>query len=102
MSRVFAYLRRMACHEQAKARRMDRYVTDEQRSRPFFNATLRVARLAVLYQFWYAGRSPLEKQPTDLWQDASYTAFSQFFRANCLFLRIVIGPAQERALWSVL
>jgi hypothetical protein len=44
----------------------------------------------------------LKNSPTDLWQDASYTAFSQFFRANCLFLRIVIGPAQERALWSVL
>jgi hypothetical protein len=29
-------------------------------------------------------------------------ASSQFIRGNCLFLRIVIGPAQERALWSVL
>ena len=35
-----------ACHEQATARRMDRHVTEEQRSRrPIFIATLRAARL---------------------------------------------------------
>src|SRR5271166_567589 len=75
VSRVFAHLRRMACHEQATARRMDRYVTDEQRSsRPIFNATLRaaagwlffrVARSTVMIQI-AALRSRLEKQPTDL------------------------------------
>ena len=38
--------RRKACHEQATARRMDRYVTEEQRGRrPIFIATLRAARL---------------------------------------------------------
>ena len=75
VSRVSAHLRRMACHEQATARRMDRYVTDEQRSsRPIFNATLRaaaswlffrVARSTVMIQI-AALRSRLEKQPTDL------------------------------------
>src|SRR5271166_6306230 len=54
---------------------LNRYVTDEQRSRrPIFNATLRaaaswlffrVARSARMDQIW-ALRSRLEKQPTDL------------------------------------
>ena len=54
---------------------LNRYVTDEQRSRrPIFNATLRaaaswlffrVARSARMNQIW-ALRSRLEKQPTDL------------------------------------
>src|SRR5258708_34178987 len=54
---------------------LNRYVTDEQRSRrPIFNATLwaaagwlffRVARSTVSIQIW-ALRSRLEKQPTDL------------------------------------
>ena len=80
VSRVSAHLRRMACHEQATARRMDRYVTDEQRSsRPIFNATLRaaaswlffrVARSTVMTQiaalYRQSGSDRLEKQPTDL------------------------------------
>ncbi len=55
--------------------KLNRYVTDEQRSRrPIFNATLRaaaswlffrVARSARMDQIW-ALRSRLEKQPTDL------------------------------------
>src|ERR1700680_4683562 len=54
---------------------LNRYVTDEQRSRrPIFNATLRaaaswlffrVARSTRMTQIW-ALRSRLEKQPTDL------------------------------------
>jgi hypothetical protein len=75
------HLCRMDCHEQATTRRMDPYVTDEQRSsRPIFNATLRtaaswlffrVARSTRMTQIW-ALLPPvrlgprLEKQPTDL------------------------------------
>ncbi len=60
---------------------LNRYVTDEQRSRrPIFIATLwagasrlffRVARSTRMTQIW-ALRSRLEKQPTDLRQNASY------------------------------
>jgi hypothetical protein len=60
---------------------LNRYVTDEQRSRrPIFNATLRavagwlffrVARSSRI-DFRYARRSRLEKQPTDLRPYASY------------------------------
>jgi hypothetical protein len=60
---------------------LNRYVTDEQRSRwPIFKATLRVAaswlffrvaRSTVMIQI-SALRSRLEKQPTDLWPYASY------------------------------
>jgi hypothetical protein len=60
---------------------LDRYVTDEQRSRrPIFIATLwamaswlffRVARSTRMTQIW-ALRSRLEKQPTDLRQNTSY------------------------------
>src|SRR5271166_913870 len=60
---------------------LNRYVTDEQRSRrPIFIATLwagaswlffRVARSTRMIQIW-ALRSRLEKQPTDLRQNTSY------------------------------
>jgi hypothetical protein len=60
---------------------LNRYVTDEQRSRrPIFNATLRaaagwlffrVARSTRMTKIW-ALRSRLEKQPTDLRPYASY------------------------------
>src|ERR1700739_2545426 len=60
---------------------LDRYVTDEQRSRrPIFIATLwagaswlffRVARSTRMNKIW-ALRSRLEKQPTDLRQSTSY------------------------------
>jgi hypothetical protein len=60
---------------------LDRYVTDEQRSRrSIFIATLwagaswlffRVARSTRMTQIW-ALRSRLEKQPTDLRQNTSY------------------------------
>src|SRR6185369_17608514 len=60
---------------------LDRYVTDEQRSRrPIFIATLwagaswlffRVARSTRMTKIW-ALRSRLEKQPTDLRQNTSY------------------------------
>ena len=60
---------------------LNRYVTDEQRSRrPIFIATLwagaswlffRVARSTRMTQIW-ALRSRLEKQPTDLRQNTSY------------------------------
>ena len=60
---------------------LNRYVTDEQRSRrPIFIATLwagaswlffRVARSTGMTKIW-ALRSRLEKQPTDLWQNTSY------------------------------
>ena len=60
---------------------MNRYVTDQQRSRrPIFTATLwagaswlffRVARSTRMNQIW-ALRSRLEKQPTDLRQNTSY------------------------------
>src|SRR6202140_3836231 len=60
---------------------LNRYVTDEQRSRrPIFIATLwagaswlffRVARSTRMTQIW-ALRSRLEKQPTDLRQHTSY------------------------------
>src|ERR1700680_3676556 len=60
---------------------LNRYVTDEQRSRrPIFIATLwagaswlffRVARSTRMTQIWVL-RSRLEKQPTDLRQNTSY------------------------------
>src|SRR6266481_5071475 len=60
---------------------LNRYVTDEQRSRrPIFNATLRaaaswlffrVARSTRMNQIW-ALRSRLEKQPTDLRRQHHY------------------------------
>jgi hypothetical protein len=60
---------------------LDRYVTDEQRSRrPIFIATLwagaswlffRAARSTRMAKIW-ALRSRLEKQPTDLRQNTSY------------------------------
>jgi hypothetical protein len=60
---------------------LNRYVTDEQRSRrPIFIATLwagaswlffRVARSTRMTRIW-ALRSRLEKQPTDLRQNTSY------------------------------
>jgi hypothetical protein len=60
---------------------MDRYVTDEQRSRrPIFIATLwagaswlffRVARSTRVTQIWVL-RSRLKKQPTDLRQSTCY------------------------------
>jgi hypothetical protein len=60
---------------------LNRYVTDEQRSRrPIFIATLRagagwlffcVARSTRMIQIW-ALRSRLEKQPTDLRQNVCY------------------------------
>src|ERR1700676_2325352 len=64
-----------AGHEQATVRRMDRHVTDEQRSRrPIFNVTFRAAASWLFFRvvgstrmtrIW-ALRSRLEKQPTNL------------------------------------
>src|SRR5271166_658011 len=64
---------------------LNRYVTDEQRSRPIFDATLRaaagwlffrVARSTRMTQIWalyrQSGSDRLEKQPTDLRQYTCY------------------------------
>jgi hypothetical protein len=78
---------------------LDRYVTDEQRSRrPIFIATLwagaswlffRVARSTRMTKIW-ALRSRLEKQPTDLRQSTSYfgdRTLEEFTEERRRFLR---------------
>src|SRR6266404_2021593 len=93
---------------------LNRYVTDEQRSRrPIFIATLRagaswlffrVARSTRMTQMWalryrQSGSDRLEKQPTDLRQNISYfgdrtpTQHSRSFRAA---LRTVCGTLAKR------
>jgi beta-glucosidase len=56
------HLRPMACDERATARRMDRYVTDKQRSsRPIFNAALRAAArwlfFCIAFSLTFLGRA---------------------------------------------
>ena len=106
----------------AKGAYLNRYVTDEQRSRrPIFNATLRagaswlffrVARSTRMIQIW-ALRSRLEKQPTDLRRSSrdlgdgtldgslSFKSFIRTSRLNIMLLvtevaRLIYGPITWR------
>jgi hypothetical protein len=81
-----------------RAAYLNRYVTDEQRSRrPIFNATLRaaaswlffrVARSTRMDQIW-ALRSRLEKQPTDLRRQHHY------MRDGTLVFRSLLSPRER-------
>src|SRR6202140_2444536 len=88
---------------------LNRYVTDEQRSRrPIFIATLwagaswlffRVARSTRMTQIWallrQSGSDRLEKQPTDLRQNSSYfgdRTLGSFTLLTKKLLRRVFGP----------
>src|ERR1700676_2217868 len=89
---------------------LNRYVTDEQRSRrPIFIATLRaaaswlffrVARSTRMTQIW-ALRSRLEKQPTDLRPNTSYFG-DRTLEVDPIFSNLLVdGESRSRLIGTV-